>query len=459
MIEILPTIFTNFALGGGGGSSSIGSGSAEDIIALIGYVPSYYAGKIVKRLLPRKAELIVSSLTAATLSLLLLWISYKLRGSYTFMALIIIGIWAGWAAVFYDAWDKIKAKSIHAKQKLSIAASHDTTWTEDSLRKLAQDTFIRYQNDWTNFDIQSIQSYTTKRYSEHASVLLRILVEMRRKNVITNIDIVDSEFVEINDATNNREDSFKIAIKAKANDSIIDISTDTEKELFTNNNEVIECWTFVRSESTWLLDRIDQSTASVTLQDKSIEDFAQSRNMHYSVDMGWLFFPGKGVFFSGGAFGVSDINNHTAGIFNGHLVQLYTYSHMAGFPAYIVAQINLPKSYGGICVRQKKSSFWTAGAPPQKPPKDYKQYTMEWGDFNKRYEVLATDPDRLALFELLNPGFMAYLYDANPKICIEVTDNIVYLYKSCAQQKQAVPLDEYEKMFTILEKAYKELKL
>nr|MBP7775385.1 DUF3137 domain-containing protein [Candidatus Saccharimonas sp.] len=88
-------------------------------------------------------------------------------------------------------------------------------------------------------------------------------------------------------------------------------------------------------------------------------------------------------------------------------------------------------------------------------PKGYTKYEFEWPDFNKRYDVYATDADRLATFELLNPGFMAYLYDTDGNICIEVTDNIIYLYKN---QKAATSAD-YQLMVTLMQKAYKELQL
>ena len=50
---------------------------------------------------------------------------------------------------------------------------------------------------------------------------------------------------------------------------------------------------------------------------------------------------------------------------------------------------------------------------------------------------------------------MAYLYDNDPGVTIEVTDNIVYLHK----QASTIQAADYEKMLTILMRAFKELKL
>jgi hypothetical protein len=177
--------------------------------------------------------------------------------------------------------------------------------------------------------------------------------------------------------------------------------------------------------------------------------------MFYSLDMGWLFMPKNGLLFRNGKFGKSDINNHVIGLYNNSLTQLYTYSdNVSNDPnIYAVAQINLPKSYGGILVRPKGNIFQRGifdGVP-----NNYTKYTFEWPDFNDRYEVFATDADRLASFELINPGFMAYLYDNDPKAVLEVADNTVYIYKKV---QYASPQD-YEIFMTILMKSFKELQL
>ena len=63
-------LFELFARAGGGGSSS--SGSGEGFFVVLGYIPSYYLGKIIRHFLPRKLELIVSFSFAVVASLILL---------------------------------------------------------------------------------------------------------------------------------------------------------------------------------------------------------------------------------------------------------------------------------------------------------------------------------------------------------------------------------------------------
>ena len=115
----------------------------------------------------------------------------------------------------------------------------------------------------------------------------------------------------------------------------------------------------------------------------------------------------------------------------------------------MVGQINLPKSYGGILVERRGKLLSRL-----KAPRGYNKVSLEWGDFNKRYQVYATDKNQVTSFELLNPSFMAWLYDQDIKVNIEVVDNVVYLYAKLSANEQ-----RYESMLEILKRSHKELKM
>lgn len=455
MIELLPDILTVFARGGGGGSGGSSGGGGGEVIAMIGYFPSYYTGKLVKKLLPRKAELIVSFTSATLMSGLLLWLAYVIDGGFFFMFLIVLGIWLGWYAAFYGTWEKIKNRAARTKGAVDKAALSDSVWQSDQLLVHARQVFMQYQQNWSDFDITSMQSYMTRRQLLLSGLMLRSLREMGRVNTVANPFIANIAIVNIHDSSDDSEDWFQVAIEASANDTLRDARSG--QVLFTDKSTFIEYWTFVRQNNTWLLDRIDQATADLSMRNQSIESFAGEHNFYYMLDMGWLFLPNSGVLFQNGRFGKSDINNYTVGLIGEQLVQLYTYTPATNYNI-LVGQINLPKSYEGILVRRKPRflSTWT----PPKPPREYQKHSLEWPDFNKRYEVSATNADRLAAFELLNPGFMAYLYDTDPGVSIEVADNIVYLYKYIGQQAdKLVGSKDYDTLMTILTKAHKELQL
>lgn len=464
MIELLPDILTTFARAGGGGSGGGGSGgggsggsggSGGEIIAMIGYFPSYYTGKLVKKFLPRKAELVVSFTSATIMSSVLLWLAYVAHGGFLFMLLVVLGIWSGWYAAFFGTWEKIKKRAAKTKRAVDIAAQTDSAWQSDQLLAYARQIFTQYQQNWSDFDVTSMQSYLTRHQLMLSALMLRALREMGRVNTVANTYIVDIALVDMHDSTDDSQDWFRVAIEASANDTLRD--TRSGQVLFTDKSTFTEYWTFVRYSDTWLLDRIDQATADLSMRSQSIESFAREHNFYFMLDMGWLFLPNSGVLFRGGRFGKSDINNYTVGLIGEQLVQLYTYTPTPNYNI-LVGQINLPKSHEGILIRRKTSLF-SSWSPP-KPPREYQKHSLEWPDFNKRYEVSATNADRLATFELLNPGFMAYLYDTDPGVSIEVADNVVYLYKFAGQQaEKSISSKDYDVLMTILVKAHKELQL
>lgn len=451
MIEVV-------ARAGGGGSSSDGGGG--EIIALIGYFPSYYLGKLIKKLLPRKAELFVSAAFATLCSVILLIIGAAGGFSGTwFMILIIIGIWAGWGAAFFGVMDRLKKRQAVASQAISAAALQDSAWNEEALLAHARQTFLQYQYDWSTFNTANIKTYTTPRYGMHSGLLLSVLHELGRTNVMAQVQVKNSLIVGMHDDADNSRDTFEVAFEASALDQLVDSNNTV---LFKDSKPFIEYWHFIRSGESWLLDNIVQHTQNLSAANTSLRAFAENNHMFYSLDMGWLFLPSKGLLMSRGKFGTSDINNHVVGTYNERLVQLYTYTPVPlnnNNASWLILQVTLPKSYGGIIVQQNKKAFSTTSVY-QKTPKEYTKYTFEWNDFNKRYSVHATDADRLAAFELINPGFMAYLYDNDPSVGIEVADNVLYLFKYLgARTTTTVNPQEYQAMMTIALKAFKELQL
>jgi hypothetical protein len=458
----LVTVFA--AAGGGGSSSGGGGGGAETLFGALGYFPSYWLGKLTKKFLPRTAELIVSAAVAIAASIVILALGFGggFFGAYITIC-VVIGIWAGWGSAFFGIWDRLSKRNKQAKSAIALASQTDSTWNEEALTQFAVQTFLQYQYDWSTFNTENMKTYLAPHYHQHASLMLRILQELGRSNVMANITITHSLIVDVHDDADNANDTFTVAFEARATDQLVGADGTV---LFTNKKPFIEYWRFVRGDNTWLLHDITQQTQELAAANASIQTFAHANNMYYSLDMGWLFLPNRGVLISRGKMGQADINNHVVGTYNNHLVQLYTYTPVpAGANAsasWMMLQITLPKSYGGILVQQKRRAFSgnNKNFIALKAPKGYQRHTFEWPDFNKRYTVHATDADRLATFELINPGFMAYLYDNDPSIGIEVADNTLYLFKYLgARTTTTVNAAEYTTMLTIALKAFKELQL
>lgn len=466
MIANLPLIASSLEFvaraGGGGSSSSGGGGGGAEFFVLVGAIPSHYLGKLVKKYFSRKVELIISASFASVVSITLVTIGIVLGGFFSIyiFTLIAIGVWVGWSTAFFGLWERLAKRVKKARSTIATASKTDASWDEAKLLDHARTIFMRYQADWSSYNLESIKTYTSDSYAHHSALLLQALRELGRTNRMNDVVIEQAAIVDAYDDTSTaNKDTYVVLFEARAQDELVETDGTV---LFRSSSTFVEAWTFVRSESTWLLADISQQTADKRQANSSLRQFAHQNSLYYSLDMGWLLLPKRSVLLGKTIFGTSDINNHTVGYYHGLLFQLYTYSPNPRDNAIanmLVMQLTLPRSYEGILVQRKQAKWASLLVRSAKPPKEYSQYTYEWPDFNDRYAVYATNADRLASFELINPGFMAYLYDNDPGVSIEVRDTTLFLTKPLGNATTAVTPDAYQKMLTIALKAFKELKL
>lgn len=441
-------IFDSFARAGGGGSSSGGDGGG--IIYVIGYLPMHFLGAIFRRIW--KDNLILKIILQVVGWIIAIFFAIFLAAFLGGIG-IIIGLSAlvGMAAGLYGWFSNIIKQSKKAKEDLAKASSSDPMWNEDIIIARTKEVFMKFQQDWSNQSYESMKQYLTPRYQYHMSLVILALVQMKRKNLMTDIVVKNVTVTDLKDSQDNNQDSVVVGVQAQATDSLIDSTNNTT--LYTDSREFSEYWSFVRNGSTWILDRIDQATAVSGLVNPEIDDFAKNNNMYYSPDWGWLLLPQRGQLFQGGKFGTSDINNHVIGLYNQKfLIQLYNYTvnpNSDSPNSYLIAQAILPKSYGNIVVRHKKKlNIFSGGIS------GLKQVKLEWQDFNNKYDVFATDIEKVTAFELLHPAFMVKLEELPFEVNIEVVDNVVYLYT-----KGDTSVKNYQSMLAILQEAYKQMKL
>lgn len=433
-----------FARAGGGGSGGGGSGGG-DIFVLIGYLPAHFWGSFIRR---KIKDNIAVAFFVTIVPVLLYAGAWVFVGGFGAVVGIfaIFGGFAGLYGWFGKAWEKMRGQ---AKKDIVAAASVDPAWDEKQLTSHVQNVFMKFQSDWSNFNFDSIKTYTTQNYSTHTHLMLAALHLRKRRNLMQDIKITELYPVNITDSSDNSEDKVRYYISASANDSIVENFNGEERTLFTDKSSFFEFWTFARTEGGWMLDSIRQGTVSSASKDSGIEQFAKSNNLYYSADWGWLLLPSRGQLFGSGKFGKSDINNHVIGVYNNLLIELYTYApdpHRSD-KQYTIAQVALPKRYDSVIVEAKKGRSLF-----HRTPKGYNKLTLEWPDFNKRYNVYATNVEQVTAFELLHPVFMEKLFALNYKVSIEVVENVVYLYSDDISA-------DYISMYAILQDAFKEMRL
>ena len=434
------------AFAGGGGSGGGGGG----LIFLIGYVPMHLLGAFIRKAKNHEEKWVMGQVIA--------WV---ITGAFTIFLLVLgaygsglfiisaIGAPIGMGAGLYSWFGKIRTNK-KTKAALAVAAQSDAAWDEDALISHATKVFLQYQKDWSNYDTASMASYMTPNYHNHATLMAEALKMASRRDAVNDPVVTAADIISIYDSTDNSQDEVIVGFSATANDQLID--TRDDKVLYTDKNAT-EFWRFFRSGDTWLLDGIQPATANQWSANLSLEQFAKDNGYYYSLDWGYLLLPSRGQLFGEGKFGVSDINNHVIGVYNNNIIQLYTYSPKpgaAGGKTYLVAQTTIPRSYGEILVRHK-SGIHLFGV------RGLNQISTEWPDFNKKYDVYATNAEQATSLELLEPVYMEQLEALSFEVNINVVDNVVYLY---AQVKTVnVSVDYYQGLLTVLQKAFQQMRM
>jgi hypothetical protein len=341
----------------------------------------------------------------------------------------------------------LKIRREQMKAALITAAAADVIWKQGTIEAHAKNTFVQYQKDWSAFNLDSMKSYMTDRYYQHNLLMMGALKLHARQNDVQNPVVTAAEVFQFSDNSDDSTDAHTVQLNVHVRDVLND--TKDNKQLFAQELTTTEYYKFVRSGKSWKFAGIDQATANPYKRNVPLEQFAEKNGYFYSLDWGHLLLPKRGQLFSQGAFGVSDINNHVIGLYKDIIIQLYTYAPIPGGYEYLIAQTSVPKSYGNIVVRHRVGRFM-AGV------KKLRRIKMEWQDFNKKYDVFASDEELATSFELLNPKFMEQLEALPFEVNIEVVDNIVYLYTHGIALSKS---ENYETMLLVLKAAFKEMRM
>lgn len=425
------------ARAGGGGSGGSGSGGGDSIIVLVGYLPMHFLTSFLRRKTYTSNFWIVAQITG--------WL---ICATYSFLLFHIgpIGFFIATAAVLGTgsglyAWFSKLRRSKKVTQELKQAELLDPTWSESAILARSKEVFLQYQADWSTKDWRRMAAYMTPNYYRHAIYMIHALEQAKRTNKVNDPIIIENVITNMYDASDDTKDKITVGIKARANDHLID--TITGEIIYKDTSEFTEYWTFLRQNDTWLLDGIEQATQSRLKTNTVLQSFARSKGFFYSLDWGWLLIPVQGSLFGKAKFGTSDINNHVIGLYKDkYILQLYTYDPVPNYKgSYLVAQTNVPKNYGRIVVRRKNNFALFS------TPKGVRKILTEWNDFNKRYEVYASNSEGATSFELLHPVFMERLEALPFEVNIEVVDNVVYLYSP--QKTETNATQTYETMLVL----------
>ncbi|MBO4813070.1 hypothetical protein J5491_02890 [Candidatus Saccharibacteria bacterium] len=342
-------------------------------------------------------------------------------------------------------------KELLELRKKYSAMDQNSTEQERWIHAEAERIFKQYQQDWSDYNLDSIRGYTTDRYFQHACLMLEAVDQMNRRNVVSDLSVAKTTLnTQVNSET-KLPAVVQLIFCFNGTDGLV--AVDTKKKIFSNYARgMMEYWNYVYDGGSLKLDGITQSTESTPHLVESIAEFAKENNLFYSADWGRLALPTKGLIFENyDVLADADVNNHVIGKWNNCLVQIYTYSPWPSDPNlyYIVGQIIVPKTYEGVIVEAKKAKLRVTR------PKDYGKYDMEWGEFTRRYKVYAASKDALPAFELLDPTFMEKLYERNLPYNLEVKGNCIYIFAKVRNAKK----EDYAELLNVLSEAFGKLKM
>ena len=336
-----------------------------------------------------------------------------------------------------------RRKKLIEKADKNLAAAG---WDKSEIKQRVRDVFMAFQAAWSNFDLEAMKPILSESYFKRMVLEMNVLKNEKRRNAVNNPKIFGMAILDAQDNPGENQDNFTVEIRAGADDSLIDVGRNIN--LYTDSSEFTEYWEFVKEDGLWKLNLIKQATENAAMIEKPIKDFAAKNNFFYDPDFGWLMMPNRGVIFNQTDFMNSDINNHVIGWYRDKIVEFYTYiprpGKNGGGRNYIIAQAILPISYKDIFVRKKRFGLFNPGG--------LKKMSLEWGDFNKKFDIFADSADQVNSFELLTPNFMEKIHGLPYDLNIEIVGNFLYFYTEDRRIS-------YDEMLTVISWAFDEMKM
>ncbi|HEX8974024.1 MAG TPA: DUF3137 domain-containing protein [Patescibacteria group bacterium] len=349
---------------------------------------------------------------------------------------------------FWRQYRNKKKEIAEASNVIAAASQQSGAWDMGKMETRVAEVFNRFQQDWSNFNAESMQQYLSDAYYRRMVLELNVLQNEGRRNIMEDVQLHSVKIIDAIDESDDSKDKFTAEISASAHDVLFD--TANEKQLYADSSPFTEYWDFVRDGEDWRLDLISQETEDARMKESAIEDFANRNGFFYDPDFGWLMMPDKGVIFRRSNFQTSDINNHVIGYFRDKIVEFYTFipnvqrQGNSPFGNYIVAQAVIPKAYKDILVRRKRKLF-------NFTPLGLERIHTESNDFENRFCLWASPGDQVSSLELLTPNFMEKVYALSFELNIEVVGNFLYLY---AKKRQGI---DYDQMLEIISWAFDEM--
>lgn len=161
---------------------------------------------------------------------------------------------------------QVRKKSQACKALLARLEKLDPAWDLDAIRRRVSDVFFKVQHAWVERDQNLAKDCMSQAIFNKHKMQTDQMIAQHRRNVLEDINLIETEIVDVQDFTDNKRDRFWVYVKGEMKDFMADdrtrdiVSGTEEKEKFT------ELWKFIRAGDTWVLDEIDQEVSLFDLK-------------------------------------------------------------------------------------------------------------------------------------------------------------------------------------------------
>lgn len=191
-----------------------------------------------------------------------------------------------------------------AKKDLEEAFSEDSSWDIDKLKDMTKEVFMKYQNLWTEKNIDELKNLSTKQYFDKASKVFEKQLN-GKKNILKDMKISQMNIISVRDKFWKDGDMFTMEIIARMVDYTVDeetwdfVSSTLSKRKNESQKKYIarakrqsswftEYWSFIRYNNTWRLMNINQKMSIIMdvvwLSHLALLDILKKESKNQDVD-------------------------------------------------------------------------------------------------------------------------------------------------------------------------------
>ena len=174
------------------------------------------------------------------------------------LPLVVVGLVA---TALVAIWKNIESRRLLAKLRRA-----DGSWDVDAINSRVERAYFKVQQAWTERDQEIARDYLSPYLFEKHKRRTDEMIEQGRRNVLENIRLRRARIVGVRDRVADSKDRIWVRIDGTMIDYIVD---DKTGELVSGSRSqpvrFTELWSFVRSESGWVLDGISQNAGALNL--------------------------------------------------------------------------------------------------------------------------------------------------------------------------------------------------